>query len=91
MVVNFLEILLRLIYKNFFYKVFLTDELVNQMVHQTNLYCGQFVQDKGEENISDFSFAKFFPAEGLTPDDMVWFIALTYYMGVVKKENIRDY
>ena len=61
------------------------------MVHQTNLYHEQFVRDTGEENISDFSFAKFFPAEGLTSDDMVRFIALTYCMGVVKKEKIRDY
>ena len=74
----------------YFFKLFITDELIEDMTDHTNLYYEQYVS-ANSDSITEFSRTNKYPKNGITSDDMVSFIALIFYMGLVKKNDVKDY
>ena len=74
----------------FFYKLFIPDTLFADMTIQTNLYHQQFIA-ANVGKIRKHSRVNKFPIMGVTTDRMKVFIALTYYMGIVRKQNLATY
>ena len=75
----------------YFYKQFITDNIITDITYQRNLYAHQYL-DANQEKLRENSTAKKFPTKGgLHEDRMIEFIALTYYMGIWKKQNTKHY
>ncbi|XP_056419226.1 piggyBac transposable element-derived protein 4-like [Hyla sarda] len=66
-----------------YFKYFFSDELVNLIVEQTNLYAQQFL---AQNNTS--SFSNWTP---VTSNEMLKFWGLVLHMGIVKKPETRQY
>ena len=60
------------------------------MTIQTNLYHQQFIAANVGE-IKRHGRVNMFPIMGVTTDRRKVFIALTYYMGIVRKQNLATY
>ena len=74
----------------YFFLLFLTDDVLADIVLQTNKYADLFLQKEGE-NLPPKSRFRQWPEGGITVTDLKTFIALTFYFGVVKKENVKSY
>ena len=75
----------------YFYKQFITDDIIADITYQTNLYAHQYL-DANQENLRENSTAKKFHTKGgLHEDRMIEVIALTYYTGLLRKQNIKHY
>ena len=76
----------------YFFKLFITDVVVDELVYQTNLYASQYTPQYIEANtISQRSCIKKWPKDGITASDMKSYLALTFYMGLVHKDNFKSY
>ena len=75
----------------YFYKQFITDDIITDITYQTNLYAHQYLNEN-QEKLGENSTAKKFPTKdgGLHEDRIIEF-ALTYYMGLLRKQNIKHY
>lgn len=73
-----------------FFKLFVTDELLESMTGETNRYHTQYMEEN-KDKIPEKSRLLRFPVDGMSTDRMKAFIALTFLMGIVKKNDIKDY
>ncbi|XP_044754995.1 piggyBac transposable element-derived protein 4-like [Coccinella septempunctata] len=70
-----------------YFRCFVDEEIVNEMVHQTNLYATQVLCDK--ENVSNYSrLHKWFPTD---QNEMLKFIGIVAYMGMVRMPSLEKY
>ena len=74
----------------FFYKLFVTDEWISYITTETNTYAGEYIY-KEKDNFKPSSEFNKCPVEGITAGKMLGFLALTYYMGIVKKDVMKFY
>ena len=70
----------------FLFEQFVTDELIHNITNQTNLYFTQATADK--ELPRNSRLAKFKP---IRDGKMCAFLAITFYMGLVKKSDLKHY
>ena len=74
----------------YFFNLFLTDDLISEITNQTNLYANQYLSSN-KDNIKATSRIKRWPDDGVDESQMKAFFALTFYMGIVQKDNIKSY
>ena len=72
----------------YFFKLFITGVVVDELVYQTNLYASQYID---ANTISQRSRIKKWPKDGITASDMKSYLGLTFYMGLVQKDNFKSY
>ena len=72
----------------FFLNLFLTPEIVECLLEETNRYASLYLI-LHKENLKPTSDA--WPKKGITKSKMLLFLALTYYMGIAKKDSLRSY
>ena len=72
----------------FFFKLFVTDELLEYITYQTNLYAEQYFALNMDKLPEKSRIRKFIG--GTDVDRILVFICLTYYMGLVKKPDINN-
>ena len=70
--------------KHYFLKLFVDEEIIASLILQTNKYAAEFIQANAEKLGEHSRFSKW-PKDGIKTNKMLAFIALTYYMGIVKK------
>ena len=71
--------------------MFITDGLLNNVVLETNRYAKDYITVKKEKGrIPPKSRFRSWPEEGITIEKLKKFIALTFYFGVVKKDNVKS-
>lgn len=70
----------------FFLKCFITDEMISVIADETNRYAAQFFAVKTLK--ANSRFKKF---KDVTDADVRAFLALVFYMGIVRKSNLKDY
>ncbi len=73
----------------FFFKTFLTDLDIDVLTIETNRYASAFLN--ADKLPAHSSTVWQWPTDGISSENMWCFLALTYYMGLVKKDLIRDY
>lgn len=73
----------------YFFKQFVTDELLEYITYQTNLYAAQYFEVNLNKLSEKSRIRKFIG--GTDVDRILVFICLTYYMGLVKKPDIKNY
>ena len=71
--------------KLYFFSLFITDGLLNNVVLETNRYAKDYITVKKEKGR-----IRSWPKEGITIEKLKKFIALTLYFGVVKKDNVKS-
>ena len=74
----------------FFVKLFFTDDVLESVRSETNRYAKEYLTANKEtfKLSSDF---KFWPEDGISSDKLLAFLALTVYMGILKKDLLRSY
>ena len=70
----------------FFFKCFITDEMISVIADETNRYAAQFFLVKTLK--ANSRFKKF---KDVTDADIKAFLTLVFYMGIVRKSNLKDY
>ena len=70
--------------KHYFLKLFVDEEIIASLILQTNKYAAEFIQANAEKLGEHSRFSKW-PKDGIKTNKMLAFIALTYYMGIMKK------
>ena len=73
----------------YFLQLFLPDELFENITEQTNLYAEQFFQKNTDDLKSTSRLLRF--ENGTTVDRMKRFIAITFLMGIIHKDNAKQY
>ena len=68
----------------YFLKLFVDGEIIASLTLQTNKYAAEFFQANAEKPGEHSRFSKW-PKDGIKSNKMLAFIALTYYMGIMKK------
>ena len=76
--------------KLYFLKLFVDEEIIPSLTLQTNKYAADFIQANAQKPGEHSRFSKW-PKDGIKSNKMLAFIALTYYMGIVKKHFITSY
>lgn len=72
--------------------IFLTDEVLVSIVLETNKYATNYIEkEKAADRLSAKSKFRSWPVDGIRRDQLEVFIALTFYFGVVKKDNVKSY
>ena len=71
--------------KLYFSKLFVDEEIIPSLTLQTNKYAADFIQANAQKPGEHSRFSKS-PKDGIKSNKMLAFIALTYYMGIVKKD-----
>ena len=66
-------------------KLFVDEEIIPSLTLQTNKYAADFIQANAQKPGEHSRFSKW-PKDGIKSNKMLAFIALTYYMGIVKKD-----
>ena len=66
----------------------MSGELLSSITRETNHYASNFLLDN---ELAPSSTLKLWPEAGITDSKMWLFIALQFYMGIVKKSVLRDY
>ena len=74
----------------FFLTLFLSEEIIDSLTLETNMYGFDFLTANEGKLGSHSRFLKW-PEQGIKVEKMLAFIALMYYMGVVKKDLIQHY
>ena len=74
----------------YFFQLFIADQVIDNITNETNLYAEQYVE-ANRENIKDKSRLLCFPDGGMSTDHMKVFLGITYLMGLVHKNNVKDY
>ena len=72
----------------FFLNLFITDKVLEDITCQTNLYAEQFFS-ANLDKLSNVSRMRF--VGGTSVDRIKVLIALQYYMGIVRKPDVKDY
>ena len=76
----------------YFFSLFINDDLLNNVVLETNHYAKDYITvEKETGRLPPKSKFRSWPEEGITIEKLKKFIALTFYFGVVKKDNIKSY
>ena len=75
----------------FFLKLMLTDDVIENITKETNFYAGNYIVDKSAVEQLAPATSRLWPEGGITVNRMWIFMALQYYMGLVKTSVIRDY
>ena len=73
-----------------FFKLFITDDIVDSITLETNMYAFDYLL-KYKDTLKPKSNFKRWPEAGITEEKIMTFIALTFYMGIVKKDLLRSY
>ena len=73
----------------FFFNKFTSDAVIQDMTYQTNLYAEQFFE-KNMHKLTEKSRLKRFIG-GISEDKIKLFLCLIFYMGLVKKNDVKDY
>ena len=68
----------------------MTPEIVECLLEETNR-CASLYLILHKKNLNPTSDYNAWPKEGITKSKMMLFLALTYYMGIVKKDSLRPY
>ena len=74
----------------YFFQFFIADQVIDNITNETNLYAKQYVE-ANRENIKDKSRLLRFPDGGMSTDRMKVFLGITYLMGLIHKNNVKDY
>ena len=75
-----------------FFKIFLTNDVLESITNETNEYARNYIESAmAANNLKESSRFKLWPEDGISVDDMKSFIALSFYFGLVKKENVKSY
>ena len=74
----------------YFFQLFIADQVIDNITNETNLYAEQYVE-ANRENIKDKSRLLRFPDGGMSTDRMKVFLGITYLMGLIHKNNVKDY
>ena len=75
--------------KNFtFFSMFVTDEVLQSIVLETNRYAAEFLENNLEKLPPKSRFRLW--KEKLSLDKLKQFLALTFYFGVVQKQNVKS-
>ena len=74
----------------YFFKLFITDELLESVTLETNKYASEYLQ-KNKDRLKEYSNFKKWPENGISEDKMTLFITLTFYFGIVKKDLLHHY
>ena len=70
----------------FFLKLMLTDDVIENITKETNFYAGNYIVDKSAvEQLAPAATSRLWPGGGITVNRMWIFMALQYYMELVKK------
>ena len=76
----------------YFFSLFINDDLLNNVVLETNRYAKDYITiEKEKGRLPPKSTFKSWPEEGITTEKFKKFIALTFYFGFVKKDNVKSY
>lgn len=73
----------------YFFTLFVTDEVLQSIVTETNRYAAEFLE-KNHEKLKPKSRFRLWKKD-LSVDKLKKFIALTFYFGVVQKRNVKSY
>ena len=71
-------------------ELFVAEEIIASLTLQTNKYATDFIQTNALKLGAHSRFSKW-PKDEIKTNKMLAFIALTYYMGIVKKNLITSY
>ena len=72
--------------------MFINNELLNNVVLETNCYAKDYTTaEKEKGRLPPKSRLRSWPEKGITTDKLKKFIALMFYFGVVKKDNVKSY
>ena len=74
----------------FFVKLFFTDDVLESVRSETNRYAKEYLT-ANKETLKLSSDFKFWPEDGISSDKLLAFLALTVYMGILKKDLLRSY
>ena len=74
----------------YFLKPFVDEEIIASLTLQTSKYAADFIKTNAQKLGEHSRFSKW-SKDGKKPNKMLPFIALTYYMGIVKKDLITSY
>ena len=70
----------------------LTDDVIENITKETNFYASNYIVDKSAvDQLAPAATSRLWPEGGITVNRMWIFMALQYYMGLVKNSVIRDY
>ena len=70
--------------------MFIEDQVIDNITNETNLYAKQYV-GANRENIKDKSRLLRFPGGGMSTDCVKVFLGITYLMGLIHKNNVKEY
>ena len=73
----------------YFYKLFITDEIIDDITSETHLYAKEFLKNAGDDLSPSSDLARW-PENGIISEKMSAFLALTYYFGIVKKDLLKS-
>ena len=72
--------------------MFINNELLNNVVLETNRYAKDYITaEKEKGRLPPKSRLRSWPEKGITTDKLKKFIALMFYFGVIKKDNVKSY
>ena len=76
----------------YFFKLFISDELLENVLLEINRYARSYIsKELSAERLPPKSRFRLWPGNGITLQKLKIFIALTFYFGVVKKDNVKSY
>ena len=76
----------------YFLSLFMSDELVDTILLETNRYARTYIdKELAAGRLPPRSRFRYWPNNGITLEKLKAFIALTFYFGVVKKDNVKSY
>ena len=72
--------------------IFLTDEVLDSIVLETNKYAANYIErEAAAGRLPPKSRFRLWPEYGITRDRLKVFLALTFYFGIIKKDNVKSY
>ena len=74
----------------YFLKLLVDEVIIASLTLQTSEYAADFIKTNAQKLGEHSRFSKW-PKDGIKTNKMLAFIALTYYMGIVKKDLITSY
>ena len=75
-----------------YFHLLFPENLFEEMARQTNKYARETIASLREgDRLPKNSRFRSWPQDGVTPGEMKAFLAMTIVMGLVNKENIKDY
>ena len=75
----------------YFLSLFMSDELVDTILLETNRYARTYIdKELAAGRLPPRSRFRYWPNNGITLEKLKAFIALTFYFGVVKKDNVKS-